>query len=414
MDGIGLDPLWRLGVALAVGLFIGTERERRKGKGPDRAPAGIRTFALVAILGGISSLIGTWMSLVSGLFVGAGTVASYVVYKREDPGLTTEVALMVTFVLGVVSIGSPGLALATGVVVAALLALRRRMHALVSERLSEQELTDGILFAVAAVVVLPLVPNRSMGPFGAFNPYTLWRLVVVMMAMTGAGYLARRMLGDRFGLAFAGLAGGFVSSSATIGAMGHQAKSEMLQASAIAGAAASTVATFVQMGLLVLAASPPLLARAAWPLGAGGGVALLYAALQTWHATKSTPPDMPPGGRAFVLRTALLFAGLVGVVSLLSALAQHYLGTTGLLVSTGLAAFADAHASASSAASLFASRQIDERTAVLAILLALTTNTVTKAVIARSTGPRRFFRRVALGLLLTLGASWLGFYLPMR
>jgi uncharacterized membrane protein (DUF4010 family) len=400
-------PEGRLAVALGIGLVIGAERERRKGEGPRRSAAGIRTFAIVSLLGAVIAMLGSEALLVTGaLVVGAITVAAYVLGEREDPGFTSEVALVLTYCLGAYAQHEPRIALATGICVAALLALRASLHRISSSVLTEQELRDALLFGVAAVVVLPLLPNHTIDPFGVVNPFTLWRLVVVLMAMSGAGYIAQRALGPRYGLALAGLGGGFVSSSATIAAMGARARADRgVLGPAVAGAAASTVSTFVQMAILVGTASPALLATLAWPLGAGGLTAAIYAVIQTVRAHRAEADAVK--GRAFRLSTALLFGALVTVIGFASTLARSWFGSAGTVVTAAIAGLVDAHSSAAAIASMSASGQLHQQGAVLAVLLALTSNTLTKSVLAVTSGPRSFGLRVNIGLVLVLAATWL-------
>ena len=400
-------PEGRLAIALGIGLVIGAERERRKGEGPGREGAGIRTFAVAALLGGIVASLGGQVLLVAGaLIVGSFAIAAYVLGDREDPGFTSEVTLVLTYCLGAFAQHEPRAALGAGICVAALLALRAPLHRISRSVLSEDELRDALLFGVAAVVVLPLLPNRAIDPFGVVNPFTLWRLVVVLMAMSGAGYIAQRALGPRYGLALAGLGGGFVSSSATIAAMGARARADgAVLRPAVAGAAASTVSTFVQLAILIAAASPALLAALAWPLGAGGLAAATYAAIHTVRARRADADAIK--GRAFRLPMALLFGSLVTVIGFVSALARAWLGAAGTIATAAIAGFVDAHSSTAAIASMSASGQIAQRSAIAAVLLALTTNTLTKAVLATTSGPRRYALLVNTGLVLVLAVTWL-------
>jgi uncharacterized membrane protein (DUF4010 family) len=399
-------PEGRLAIALGIGLVIGAERERRKGEGPGRAGAGIRTFAVVALLGGVAALLGSEALLVVvALLVGGIAVAGYALGEREDPGFTTEVSLVLTYCLGALANREPLIALAAGLVVATLLALRARLHTAVRSVLSEDELRDALLFGVAAVVVLPLIPDRTIDPLGVLNPFTLWRLVVVIMAMSAVGYIAQRVIGPRYGLALAGFGAGFVSSSATIAAMGGRVRGDAaLLQPAVAGATASSVATFLQLAILVGAADPSLLAALAWPLAAGGIVAAAYAVVQTWRARRAAAE--PTHGRAFKLSTALVFAVLVTTISFASALARSWFGSTGAIAAAAVAGLADAHASSAAIGSVAATGQLALSGAVIAVLLALTTNTMTKLVLALTSGPRAYGIRVGLGLLLVLIATW--------
>ncbi len=400
----------RLAVSLGIGLLIGAERERRKGKGPGRAPAGIRTFGLVALAGGVSLAFGGEAVLVvSMLAVGALAAIAYFRSRAADPGLTTEVALLTTFLLGALAVRQPALAAGLGATVAILLAARTRLHRFVRRVLTEQELHDALLFAAAALVVLPLTPDRPVGPFGVLNPRTLWKLTVLVMAISAGGYVALRLLGVRLGLPLAGLASGFVSSAATIGAMGQRAAKEPnLCLPAVAGAVLSSVATVVQMVVVLGATSPPTLRAMRLPLLFAGLAAGGYGLLFAFRLARRRSDGAAPLGRAFDLKTSFLFAATVSGILLLSAAVNQWLGKRGLLVAVGLAGFADAHAAAISAASLTAASKISASEAVWPILTALSTNTVTKAVAAAAAGGRRFALETIPGLLLVILAAWAG------
>jgi uncharacterized membrane protein (DUF4010 family) len=399
-------PEGRLAIALGIGLVIGAERERSKGEGPNRSGAGIRTFAVVALLGGAVALLASEALLVAiAAIVGGIAIVGYWLSDREDPGFTTELSLMLTYCLGALADRQPLIALAAGLSVAMLLALRARLHSVVRTVLTDEELRDALLFGVAAVVVLPLIPDRPIDPLGVINPFTLWRLVVVLMAMSAAGYIAQRAIGPRYGLALAGLCAGFVSSSATIAGMGARVKADAeLLGPAVAGATASTVATFIQLAILVGAADPALLAALAWPLGAGGLAAAAYAGLQTWRARRAKVDATR--GRAFKLSTAVLFATLVTAIGFASALAHAWLGSAGAIATAAIAGLVDAHASSAAIGSMTSAWQLARGDAVIAVLLALTTNTITKLVLAITSGPRGYWVRVTGGLAFVLVVTW--------
>ena len=400
----------RLAVALGIGLLLGAERERRKGRGLGRSAAGVRTFALVTLLGGLSALVGGEATLAVALaFVGAAAIAGYLRSREADPGLTTEVALVVAFLLGALAQREPELAAALGVAIAILLASRDSLHHLVRDTLSERELHDGLLFAACALVVLPLVPDEGLGPNDAFNPATVWQLVVIVMAMQGMGYIALRAAGPRYGLPTAGLLGGFVSSTATIGTMGARAvRQPELRRAAAAAAVASSVATIMLLALVVGAVSMETLERLALPLALSGMAAVGYAALFTIGLARTPPQEQVHLGRAFDLRVALLLAAVVTAVLLAAGAINSAFGDNGVVLATGIAGFADSQSAAISAASLASQGQISISTAVIATLVALTTNTISKAVIAASLGKRRFAGQVWPGLVAILGAAWAG------
>ena len=185
-----------LAVALGIGLLIGAERERRKGEGPSRSPAGIRTFTVTSLAGAISFIVGGEVLLaVATAGVIILTAVAYWRGHEDDPGLTTEIALILTALLGGLSMQQPALAAGLAVIVAVLLAARSRLHRFVRSVLTEDELNDALIFAGATLVVLPLVPDRPMGPYGAINPHSIWILVILVMAISAAGYIAVRLLG---------------------------------------------------------------------------------------------------------------------------------------------------------------------------------------------------------------------------
>ena len=245
--------------AIGIGLLIGAERERHKGIGPSRSPAGIRTFTVASLAGTISFTLGSELLLaVTTTGVAALVALAYWRGRNDDPGLTTEITLILTVMLGGLSAQQPGLAAGIAVTVAILLAARSPLHHFIRSVLTEGEIRDALIFAGATLVILPLLPDRPLGPYGALNPFKIWIVVILVMAISAAGYVAVRTLGARFGLPIAGFVSGFISSIATIGAMGaRSAKTPDVLSAAVAGAVLSTAATIVQMAAVVATTSAP-------------------------------------------------------------------------------------------------------------------------------------------------------------
>lgn len=403
----------RLAVALGIGLLIGIERERRKGEGTTRAVAGIRTFAVVALLGAVSVILddGILLAVACG---GVALFASISYYRspQEDPGLTTEIALLLTLLLGALAMREPALAAGLAAGVAILLAARSRMHHFARRVLTEREFNDALVLAAATLVILPLIPDRHIGPFAAINLHVAWTIVILMMAIGAAGHIALRLLGPRYGLAIAGFAAGFVSSAATISNMGERARqTPALTGSAVAGAVLSTVATVVQLTTLLAATSLETLQALALPLACAGAVAVTYGALFMLRTPNLPASEDDDPGRAFSFRTALLFAATVTGVMFLSAAIVAKMGAAGLIAAAGAAGLADAHSIAVSVGSLVAAQKISAAEAVIPVLVALSTNTITKIALAIINGGRRYALQVVPGLVLTIAASWLGWLL---
>jgi len=398
----------RLLSALAIGLLIGAERERRKGEGPSRSAAGIRTFAIASLIGAVTVVIGSeWLLAVALVAVAALAAAAYFRSPQQDPGLTSEAALILTVLLGGLAVEHPAIAAAVAVAVAVLLASRERIHHFVSSVLSEEELNDALVFLAVAVVVLPVVPNRFVGSFRAINPHTILVIVILMMSISAAGYVAVRLLGPKFGLPIAGLASGFVSSAATVAAMGSRFRQEpQVARAAVAGAVLSTVATIVQLAIVIAATSQSTLVALAVPLAASGIAALLYGLLLTVKTLRSDVPMTTARGHAFSFKTALIFAASIAVMLFASAAMNAWKGERGVILAAILSGFADTHSPAVSIASLVSAGTLARNEAILPILAALTTNTITKAVLASTSGGLRFGIQVVPGLLLVIASGW--------
>lgn len=402
----------RLAAALAVGLLIGVERERNKGQGPRRAAAGVRTFTLISLTGAISlELGGLPVFLVATAVIGAFAALSYLRSFRHDPGLTTEVAMLITLLLGGLALREPQLAGALAVVVTIILAARTKVHDWIKNVLTDDEVRDGLVLAAAALVILPLLPAKPVDPWGVVDLRKLWTLAVLVMAINGLGYIAVRALGANVGLALAGLFSGFVSSTATIGAMGSRTKSHPdLHRSAVAGAAASSIATVVQLAIVVGLVSMPTLQALIPSLGLAGLTALAYAGLFTLRSFRETTPCDVPAGRPFSPKTAVLFVLVVGAALAISTALTSWLGDRGLMLATAVAGFGDAHAAAISAASLAAGGKAEVPLAAIAVLIGFSTNALSKTIVAFSLGDRRYALELLPGIVLMVIAAWAGWF----
>lgn len=396
--------------ALGIGLLIGLERERHKGRGESRACAGLRTFAITSLLGYVC------MQVAGGLLVGAVAIClaalvttAYWKSQSKDPGITSEVALLTVLTLGALCSSQPELAIAIGVVVAVLLAFRQKLHHFARSQLTELEMRDGLLLLIAVLVVLPLAPDRYIGPYAAINLRTICTLTVLLMMVGAIGHIAVRTLGTRYGYAVSAIASGFVSSTVTIGAMGHIASKEPANVKVLSAAAVlSNLATVVQMALILGAVDPGLL-RPMWgPLLFGGVATLLYGALLLFHKSASYfNPPIEVGG-AFNLKLALIVTlTMTGITLLSSAMLSHF-GQVGVMFTAMFGGFADAHSTAASIASLAKAGQLPYNAIAAPALIALSSNTLSKCVMAWVSGGRRFGAYVVLGQLLIIAAIWAG------
>lgn len=405
---LGNGALTSLALALGIGLLIGVERERRKGQGPTRQFAGVRSFTLVALLGAVLQLLGqVWLTAVAGTLVAALVVVAYWRDRSADPGVTTEIALFLTFVLGVLSVPYPEIAAGGGVVVAGLLAARGPLQQFATQTLSEQELRNALILAAAALVVLPLTPDAPLTWLAGVNPRQLWQLVVLILAVQAVGDVALRLFGARLGLALSGLVSGFVSSTATIATMGARAREHPeLRTACMAAAWLSTVSTSLLLMLLALTLGGGVLQTLAPLLGA----ALLAALLLGLAALRRSPlprEDNQGKHRAFSPRQALGLALLFTGIAALAAWMQASLGNVATLLTAAIAGLADAHAAAAAAMALAVRGELDAGLLQLAVLLAFSCNTLSKMVAAWVAGGARYGAPVSAGLLLVVLAAWL-------
>ncbi|MDE2430267.1 MAG: MgtC/SapB family protein [Burkholderiales bacterium] len=403
-------------VALGIGLLVGAERERRK-EGNDGGKAeGIRTFSIAALLGAVSIVVGGNLLLaVTMLFVGSGALIAYMRTRNDKPGLTTEFALVLTCLLGGLATVDPELSAGVGATLTLLLAARHRLHYFVRKVLTEQEMQDIILFMAIALIVLPVAPNRYLGPFDAINLYSVAKLIVTMMAISSAGYLAMRWLGANDGLPLAGFASGFISSTATVYSMGKRATSnnELIHA-AVCGATFSSLASIIQMGIVILLVQPALLKTMAIPLGLGCLAIFLYGLLMLAIGRRQEKHDLNIEiGRAVDLKASVLFALLLSSVLVISAGLNTVWGNSGIYLVAFVTGFADAHSTTASAASLVAAGKIGATQAIVPILLGLSTNTFTKICIAFYSGCKTYAWQVIPGLLAMIAAAWFGAWIVL-
>ncbi len=412
MSCSSIGPEARLLLALVLGLLLGVERERRKNQRAHGASAGLRTFGLVGFLGGLMSYLAVpYMVLIGALVVGGLAIASYAFDpdRDQDRGLTTEVALLLTYVLGALALSKPMVAAVGAIASAALLYFRTPLHSFVGQALRENEVHDGLLLLVFAFVILPLAPDAQVGPYGAINPQIIARLMLVVTFISALGYVTQRIFGTRWGLVASGFGSGFISSSAAIAALGLRARQDpSVVRSAAAGAIASSVATVVQYGVIVAAIDRAFLVHLMVPIGFAFTAAAAATAVLARQAQASVDAGDAPQGRAFQILPALLVGGASAFVAVSTAALGGSIGQSGIIVVSSLAGLVDAHATTGSIAALHSGGAISSDLAALALISALTSNTLTKVIMAAVSGPRAYTLRVAAGVTLIAGAAWVG------
>ncbi|MBK6578322.1 MAG: DUF4010 domain-containing protein [Sandaracinaceae bacterium] len=265
---------------------------------------------------------------------------------------------------------------------------------------------DWLLLAVLGVVVL-LTPDVGLGPYQAINPQSIARIVLVVLGIGAAGYYAQRALGQRHGLLVAGFVAGFVSSSATIASMGLRAKADpSARNAAVAGGLASSVATVVFYSVIIAAVDKALVVRLALPLGLASLTAL--ATTFTFARARAAVQLDVPKGRAFQWLPALLIGLASMALAVVGAALSEKLGGASMVVVSAVAGLVDAHATSASVATLHHNGRLDSESAMLAVVVALSVNTVTKIVMASLSRDRGYALRLSAGVIAIALAAWLG------
>jgi uncharacterized membrane protein (DUF4010 family) len=396
-------------VALGIGLLIGLERERRKSDPSFGAAGGVRTHAVVALSGALAmQFAGLLLVAIGAAFIGALVVVAYWRDRRPDIGLTSEVTLFTTYLLGAYATVQPALAAAIGVIVALTLVLREALHRFVSRTLTQREVLDLMLLAAAVLVILPLLPDRAIDAAGVVNPRKVGQLTVLMLGINALGHVALRALGPDRGLPVAGFFGGFISSVATIGAMGAKARAAPgLLDIAAAAALCSSVATAAQVVLVVSVANPSLVKG--WLLPAAL-MAAIPAAAAGWlwrrsAAARDGEGVEPMESRAVQPFHALAFSVTVTAMTVLAAWLALRFGDSGAQLGIGVGGFVDAHSATASAAVLAGQGALTDAQALQAILWALCANTLTKLVVAYATAGHAYLQRLLWPHLAMLAAA---------
>jgi uncharacterized membrane protein (DUF4010 family) len=403
-----LDTLPRYVVALAIGLLMGLERERNPA-----AKAGLRTFALTALLGVLAAHLATaigapWLIAVGLLLVGGMMIAAYLRSPQQpdgDPGTTTVAALMLCYGLGVLVWHEEiQLAVMLGIAATMLLYFKPELRGL-SQHMSRRDLLSVLQFAVLALIVLPLLPNRNYGPYGALNPHQIWWMVVLIAGVGLAGYAALRLVGQQRGAVMLGLLGGLVSSTATTLTFSRHARasSEMMPVAVIVIVLANLV-VLVRLGVLAAVLAPGVLAQLA-PVLAGGLVAGGLGA--AYGVRRLRPQGSLPAlamGNPTELRTALGFGLIYAVVLLAAAGLSDWLGNRGLYAVALVSGLTDVDAITLSSLRLHNLDRLSVQGVVNVITLATLANLVFKSVLTLAIGGWHMARHAMAGM----GAAGLG------
>jgi uncharacterized membrane protein (DUF4010 family) len=387
--------------SLGIGLLIGLERERRPA-----AKAGVRTFALIALLGTLAAVAGAsaWTIPVGLAAVAAMLIVAHArVQPGEDPGTTTVAAAGVCYLLGVLAgSGHPGLAGALGIGVTALLYFKPEIEGL-STALERNEQVSILQFLIVTFIILPILPDRGYGPYEALNPRNIWLMVVLVSGIGLASYIALRLAAGRHGLAMTAVLGGVLSSTAaTVLYARRSRENPAMERLALAVVPLTNLVPLARIALLATVVAPTILSSLAPVLGAALGCGLAVAAFFL-RGVAAGPAPVPASRNPAELGTALRFAALYAGVLLASAWLADIAGDRGLYATALISGMVDIDPIVLSALNLYGEERLAASAAVPAIALAYLANVGFKLAVLLW-----FNRRLAARVLWPLAASIAG------
>ena len=412
---VTIELFYRFGAALAIGVLIGLQREYAYGGPEDTLFAGVRTFALIALLGCSGALIADevgspWGFVAVALPMGALIVAAYLVsaWRHEGTGLTTEVAAIVTLGVGAMCYwGYLALAAAVGVTTTVLLSLKPEMHTF-AQRITREDLYATLKFAVITVIILPVLPNRGFGPppLDVLNPYQIWLMVVFISGISFLGYVMIKIIGPRHGISLSGLLGGLVSSTAVTLSFSRRTRErgELVKSFALAIMVAWSM-TFVRIFIEVAALNRALLGVLWPPLTAAWASGVLYATYLYLSRGGEEEAEVQ-FSNPFELGTAVKFGLLFAAVLLVSNAASLYAGDVGVYISSFIAGLPGVDALTLSMAQLSGpGREVALTTGARAIVIGAMANTLVKGGIVLAMGSSQLRRAVSPGFVLMLATG---------
>ena len=402
-----LALLQSLGTALGLGLLVGLEREWTK-----NPIAGIRTFGLIGLFGGLVGAMGTvfggWI-VASGLAActAMAILANLAAMRRKEPdiGLTTEFAMLAIFAIGALAgMGQLAPAVACAGTVMVLLQYKEPLHGAV-RKVGAKELKEIARLVLAGLVILPLLPNREMGPLGVLNPFKIWLMVVLIVGISLAAYLVGKFIGGAKSAVIAGILGGLVSSTAATASVSRRSRAE--GAAGIVLAAIIITASAVVFGRVIVevvltapgqkwAVLPPLATMMVW-----SGV---VAAATLWIAKRSgqEPGDEePPSELKGAVMFGLLYVGVLYAV----ALAKEHFGSSGLYLVAAISGLTDMDAITLSMSEIVKRGELPPSTGWRAILIAALSNIAFKTGIVAVLGTKALLWRVAIAFFLAICAG---------
>ncbi|HHX8333839.1 TPA: MgtC/SapB family protein [Vibrio diabolicus] len=398
----GEHLIWNLLIALLLGAIVGTQRGwvMRNSVEGSRV-AGIRTFSLVGLLGG---LVGILANIYTPLLIGFALIAlviltciAFVIQQKKsgDVSITGVVSIMVVFVLGNLAVsGEAVLAAAAAVITAVVLDNKRELHQAL-QKLQEYELDAALRLLLISIVMLPLLPNQSYGPWNALNPYEIWWMVVLIASISFVGYFAIKIGGAKRGILFTSVFAGLSSSTALTLQFSHLSREQASISPLLASGILLSCGTMFPRLLIVLSVINPQLVKLLWPIVMAMMVALYIPAWWIWRRSEVEQIEQSnKQTNPLALQSALFFGLVLAVIMLLAHALSDWFGNAGVLILSALSGITDVDA-----ISLTLGRQstqtLSVTTAALGILIAASVNTIVKMGMVIAIGDKKLWRRIA-------------------
>ncbi|HAS62506.1 MAG TPA: hypothetical protein DCS35_07930 [Vibrio sp.] len=408
--------VWNLFIALLLGAIVGTQRGwvMRHNEEGSRV-AGIRTFSLVGLLGG---LVGILAQHYSPLLIGFALIALVILAciafiiqqkKSEDISITGVVSLIVTYVLGALAVtGEVVLAAAAAVITAVVLDNKKELHQAL-QKLQEYELDAALRLLLISIVLLPLLPNQTFGPWNALNPYEIWWMVVLIASISFVGYFAIKIGGAKRGILFTSVFAGLSSSTALTLQFSHLSREQPNMSPLLASGILISCGTMFPRLLIVLTVINPQLVKLLWPIVLSMMVALYLPAWWIWRTSDISTVEQPnQKSNPLALQSALFFGVVLAAIMLLSHALSDWFGSTGTLILAALSGITDVDA-ISLALGRQSTQSLTVTTAALGIIIAASVNTIVKMGMVVSIGDKQLWKRVAPVMISCVGVGGLMF-----
>jgi uncharacterized membrane protein (DUF4010 family) len=409
-----LHPAWlAMAEALLIGLLVGVERESDQ----KERHAGLRDFITVALAGGVCGLLGAAWLTGTALLALTALIVVFRIQTPERTGITTELAAVATFLLCVLAT-TPGLpwgaplSIAVAVIFTLVLETRKILLKFFLQMITEQEFHDTLRFLAVVFVILPILPDVNVGPYGFFNPHRVWVFVILICSMSWLGYFLQKFLGAGQGLRIAGLVGGLASTTASTTALAKECAADPEHPKAYVQAALLSNTVQGPRILVLLMIASPALAMYCLPALAAMTLTGMVCAflLGRGHEENKDASAQMALSNPLRLTSALQFGALFAAIRFFAAFGVTELGSSGVYLTSAVGGSVDADSVVFSMSGLIRENKLGEWPAAMGVIIAIAANFVLKAILAWSTARGVFGRRVTIGFALMTAAAVAGMF----